>query len=260
MLSQFWIILFSILAVIITFTAWFIWFIPHWAWLRKEQERLSRVEEKAKVIQKGISEAIENIKAIESFFDIPIYEDGLPSAPPPVFELFAEGLKLMTEYRWEEAIGKFRKAMKEAKINQLITFYYLLGNCYYMLYQRDLAIENWKVSLKLARDLNDKQGEAVILSDFRRKRRDPIFRACTYLGLFFAIAAVCIGVKTELHLYNIERGLTTSPSNKDWSRSIYPPGFDEYEKKLSEDKLLKKIQPPRKELQNTIRVVPTKTP
>lgn len=109
-------------------------------------------------------EANANINLIEEQLGIPIYVDGLPSAPPQVFDPFAKGLKLMKEKReskWYEAIVQFQKAMKEARASQLVGLYNLIGLCYYTMGKLDLAWENYDNSLGLAVDVNDKLGEAT---------------------------------------------------------------------------------------------------
>jgi tetratricopeptide (TPR) repeat protein len=142
----------------------FAWILPRRAKLKKETEQhILRIEKEAK-------EANENIKVLERHFGVPIYADGLPSALPPVFDPFAKGLKLMTEYKWNEAIAEFKQSMKEAKASQLVALYNFIGLCYYRQDKLDSALENYNKSLSLAIEFSDKKGEASALH---------------YLGLIF---------------------------------------------------------------------------
>ena len=154
--TLFWTIALGVPAVLI---ALFAWILPRRARLRKEDEvRIQNIEKETK-------EANENIKLIEKHFGIPIYVDGLTSAPPSVFDPFAKGLKLMTEYKWDEAIDEFKKSMKDAKTSQLVALYNLMGLCYDTPGNLDLALKSYNESLNLAREFNDKVGEAKALGN-----------------------------------------------------------------------------------------------
>jgi len=139
---------------------------------KKEEERLKRIEKDARQAREEVEEtkrkvdlANKNIENIERHFGIPIYADGLPNADPPVFNPFFEGTKLMAGYKWDEAIEEFKKAMAKAKGSQLVALFNLIGLCYYTPGRLDMALENYERSLKLARQFNDREGEAVALGN-----------------------------------------------------------------------------------------------
>jgi tetratricopeptide (TPR) repeat protein len=125
---------------------------------KRDEERIHRIE-------KQVETANKNIENIEKHLGIPIYTDGLASADSPVFDPFLEGTKLMAEYKWDEAIAEFQKAMEEAKASQLVALFNLVGLCYDTSGRLSLALENYEESLRLARQLNDKQGEASALGN-----------------------------------------------------------------------------------------------
>jgi tetratricopeptide (TPR) repeat protein len=141
-----------VVAVIAALIALFAWILPRRARLDKSTEN------KIKAIEKLL-------KTIANRSDIQIYVDGLPSASPPVFDPFAKGVKLMAEYKWDEAIVEFKKSMKEAKDSQLVALYNLIGVCYFTLDKLVLAEENYNNSLTLAREFSDKDGEVGALGN-----------------------------------------------------------------------------------------------
>lgn len=73
---------------------------------------------------------------------------------------FSKGLNLIGEHKWSEAIRELREAMKEGKAIYLVKFCNLIGLCYYALNELDSAFESYYLSLNLAKNLNDKNGEA----------------------------------------------------------------------------------------------------
>lgn len=77
---------------------------------------------------------------------------------------FLKGLRLMGEYKWRDAINEFNNEMKEAKAVYLVKFCNLIGLCYYLSNELDSAFENYSLSLSLAKNFNDKKGEASALS------------------------------------------------------------------------------------------------
>jgi tetratricopeptide (TPR) repeat protein len=154
-----WTYIFGIVTILGVAIAILAWIFPAPPKLPKETEqRIQSIEKEAK-------EANENIKRIEEHFGIKPYVDGLTSSPPAVFDPFAKGLKLMTEYKWNQAITEFKQSMKEAKASQLVALYNLIGICYYTPGKFDLTLENWNKSLSLAREFNDKEGEAKALGN-----------------------------------------------------------------------------------------------
>jgi tetratricopeptide (TPR) repeat protein len=125
----------------------------------EDRERMTRIEGQVKITS-------EKMTIIEKRLGAgPIYIDDLPSADPPVFDPFLEGTKLMTAYKWDEAIAEFTKAMKEAKASQLVALYNLVATCYYTSGRLGLALENYEESLRLARQFGDKQGEGNALGN-----------------------------------------------------------------------------------------------
>ncbi len=155
----------------------FAWFLPRRARLRKEEEeRMRRMEKDLEQTKRDAKEAKENIINVEKHLGIPIYVDGLPSADPPVFDPFFEGTKLMAEYKWDDAIAEFQKAMKEAKASQLVALFNLIAISYYTSGRLPLALEKYEESLRLARQFKDKQGEAAALGNIGliyRAKGDP---------------------------------------------------------------------------------------
>ncbi|MFH0931672.1 MAG: tetratricopeptide repeat protein [Candidatus Zixiibacteriota bacterium] len=117
----------------------------------KKIDKIDTIEKKLEILEKRLGK--------------PIYVDGLPSADSSVFDPFAKGLKLMTEYKWDEAIAEFKQSMKEAKASQLVALYSLIGLCYYTPGKLDLALENWNKSLSLSREFNDREGESAVLGN-----------------------------------------------------------------------------------------------
>ena len=121
-------------------------------------------EERIDTIEREVKEVNESIKQIANHLDIPIYVDGLPTAPALVFVPFVKGLKLMAVNKWDEAIVEFKKALREATGDQKIALYSFLGVCYYAFGKIDFALETLNNSLTLARGFNNKEGKAVALS------------------------------------------------------------------------------------------------
>ncbi|MDP3024602.1 MAG: tetratricopeptide repeat protein [candidate division Zixibacteria bacterium] len=178
--ALFWTIVLGVAAILV---ALFAYILPRRTRLREEEEeRLRRIEEDTKVAKKESKEANENVKLIEKHLGIPIYVDGLPKADPPVFDPFAKGVKLMAEYKWDEAVIEFKQSMKEAKASQLVALYNLIGLCYYTPGKLDLTLENWNKSLSLAREFNDREGEASALGNLGivYKTRGELDRAIKY--------------------------------------------------------------------------------
>ena len=140
---------------------------------KKEEERLKRIEKEVSQARKEVEEvkrkvdlANKNIENIEMRHSgILIYIDGLPFAAPPVLDPFFEGTKLMAEYKWDEAIEEFKKAMKEAKGGHFVGLYNLIGICYYTSGRLSEALESYEQSLRFARQFKDKIGEAVALGN-----------------------------------------------------------------------------------------------
>jgi len=129
------------------------------------KEEAQKAKEEARNAKEKADLANRNIENIERHLGIPIYTGGLASADPPVFDPFLEGTKLMTAYKWDEAISEFQKAMKEAKGSQFVGLYNLIAICYYTSGRLDFALDNYNKSLTLAEQFNDKQGKANALGN-----------------------------------------------------------------------------------------------
>jgi len=136
---------------------------------KRQEDELAHEEDRLtlRVLEEQIRIVNENVEKIERDLGVGrIYTDGLSSAPPPVFDPFLEGTKFMTEYKWDEAISEFQKAMKEAKGSQLVGLYNLVAICYYTSGGRlSLVLENYEESLRLARQFKDKEGEVTALGN-----------------------------------------------------------------------------------------------
>jgi tetratricopeptide (TPR) repeat protein len=162
-MNSLWVIIGIVATVFFGLISLFAWILPRKAKLHPKDKVIDHLKGKIETIEKQVKEANENIKLIEKNLGIQIYADGLPSADPSVFDPFAKGLKLMTEYKWDEAIAEFREAIKEAKASQLVALYSLIGYCYHLPGKSDLAVENYNKSLNLAREFQDKKGESIAL-------------------------------------------------------------------------------------------------
>jgi tetratricopeptide (TPR) repeat protein len=155
----------GILGIVITLLAWFF---PLPTNLNKvTEQRVTRIEDGTNEVKKETKEINKKIKALEEHLNIIIDAGGLLSAPREVFDPFAKGINLMKEYRWNDAIAKFKEAMKDAKTSQLIFLYNLIGVCYYAQDILDLAIENWYKSLTLAKDCGNREGEKTAVGNIR---------------------------------------------------------------------------------------------
>jgi len=104
-------------------------------------------------------------KVEKQFGDLKVYLDGLPKAKPAVRNPFEAGRKAMAEYKWDDAIGHFNEAMKEAKGTELVALYNLIGICHYTPGRLNQALESFEESARLAKEFNDKEGEAIALGN-----------------------------------------------------------------------------------------------
>jgi tetratricopeptide (TPR) repeat protein len=158
----FWGVLGVVIAVVGLLITLFAWILPRRSRLiREEEEHLKVIERKAEDAVKKAELANKNIENIEIHFGIPIYADGLSAAQPPVFDPFLEGTNRMNQYQWNKAIEEFKKSIKEAKGNELVGLFNLIGNCHHHLGKLSEALENYEMSLRLAKQYDDKKGEAA---------------------------------------------------------------------------------------------------
>ena len=134
------------------------------AWILPRQTRMDKEIHKGIVrTEQELREVKRDIKLIKEFLSIPIYTGRLLSASSAVFDPFARALKLMTEYKWDQAIIELRQSIKEARKDQLVVLYNLTGVCYYTLYRLDSALQYYDSSLTLAKKFKDKEAEAMAL-------------------------------------------------------------------------------------------------
>ncbi|NPV14199.1 toll/interleukin-1 receptor domain-containing protein [candidate division WOR-3 bacterium] len=105
-----------------------------------------------------------------------------PEVEPQVFTSFSDGLKLMEEYKWDDAIGEFRKALKQAKGHEMGAIFNLIGICYYITGRLKEALDKYELSLILASELEDGPGEANALGNigFIYQMRGELDRALEY--------------------------------------------------------------------------------
>ena len=149
------------------------WIFPRRAKLEKSIEKTiedtsKKVEDtsqKVNSIEERQKQTAEAVAAIGNKLGIPIYIDGLASAPTPVYDPFAKGLEFIKIYKWDEAIAEFKQALKEARATQLVALYNLIGFCYCSQGKLNFALLEYEKSFKLAHDFNDKFGCAANLGD-----------------------------------------------------------------------------------------------
>jgi len=139
-------LLLAIIALLVTLFAW-------------RFPARSELPEETKAKIEIIEKKLENL---ENTLGKQPYIDGLAKSPPPVFDPFAEGLDLMTQSKWDEAIAEFKESMKEAKGSQIVALYNLIGICYYTPGKHDSAMFANNKSLELARELGDKGGQGGV--------------------------------------------------------------------------------------------------
>jgi tetratricopeptide (TPR) repeat protein len=93
------------------------------------------------------------------------YPDGLPTSTGLVRTSFDAGMAAMGAYKWDEAIGRFRDAIKYASGTQLIALYNLIGLCQYTPGRWNDALASFDEARRLSTDFNDKKGEAATLGN-----------------------------------------------------------------------------------------------
>lgn len=89
------------------------------------------------------------------------YLDGLPKEAKKGTLLgkgFNEGRVAMDKKKWDDAIGIFRKLLPEAESSQKGALLNLIGICFYSQSKLDQALGHYKESLKLAEEIQDKDG------------------------------------------------------------------------------------------------------
>ena len=107
----------------------------------------------------------------EQMKGLSVYLDGLPSVPKEkrkeiaIEGLRAEGEKAMDEYRWSEAVDYFEKALTLASGKDRAIILHRLGKCYYFIGELDQALISLQESLKQAKVIKDRQGEAANLGN-----------------------------------------------------------------------------------------------
>lgn len=131
----------------------------------RTEENVMEVKSNVEELKEEVQELKQDLNIIKRHLGIPYYEDALPSAPPPVFDAFAKGVRLARDYKWKEAISEFKRSMKEAKGSQIVALYNLIGLCYKSMDSLALATESYNSSLTLARQFNDTLGVSNALGN-----------------------------------------------------------------------------------------------
>ncbi len=101
----------------------------------------------------------------QQFGQMQAYLDGLPKSTGAVRTSYDAGMAAVDTLKWEEAIGYFREAMKEAKGTELVALFTLIGACHYTLGRLDDALTNYEESVRLAKQFADKEGRAAALGN-----------------------------------------------------------------------------------------------
>jgi tetratricopeptide (TPR) repeat protein len=113
----------------------------------------------------------------------PSKDDGNVSTSQIAVDEFAKGSELMRENKWDEAISELRTKMKNTKAVNLTQFCNLIGLCYYASAEPDSSIENYELSLGIAKLFDDKKGEVAALKNLSivYKSKDDLNKAFEYL-------------------------------------------------------------------------------
>lgn len=160
----FWTVFFGIITILGVIISIFTFIIPGRSRLVKDESlRLVKIEEKLQHALELIGRGNENVQNIQRNKDISSYIDGLPFASPDVASLFSKGIEAKDQYKWDKAIDYFNKAKKDARASQLVALYSLLGECYHSSRKIYQSFDNYKLSLNLARNLDDKEGMSSAL-------------------------------------------------------------------------------------------------
>ena len=121
-------------------------------WRIKDEERSKRIEEK-----------LEKMGA---------YLGGIPELPKtnPIRKGFNDAILVMDkagrgEAKYDEAIQIFRKLLPDAEGSQKVALLNLIGLCFHHQSEFDQALGSYKESLELAKEIKDKEGEAVALGN-----------------------------------------------------------------------------------------------
>ena len=78
-------------------------------------------------------------------------------------DLFRNGLEAEGAQKWDGAIDFFRKAFIDAGIKEKAIILFRIGTCFHNQGKLDEALGSYKESLELAKEMKDKEGEAVNL-------------------------------------------------------------------------------------------------
>ena len=146
--------LIGIIGIIVTaFFAWYFW--------KKRPPHAKGQEKEIAEIKVGINRIIEEVKDIKNYLDgwqkLPLTDEKRIT--------FDKGLKAMKECNWNSAIDTFRGLLSDAKDNKKVALLNLIGNCFFHQGNLDQALGHYKESLDLAREINDKEGEATNLGN-----------------------------------------------------------------------------------------------
>ncbi len=100
------------------------------------------------------------------------YIGGLPDSASAVRQPFELGLAAMARYQWDQAIGFFQEAQKQAGWQQLIPLLNQCGVCCYMQGRLEEALKDFKESARLADQHGDQQGKASAVGNIGVIRRE----------------------------------------------------------------------------------------
>jgi len=109
---------------------------------------------------KGIVDELERRVSLKS------YLDGLPQTENiRLGELFQNGEKAMSNYKWQIAVDSFRLALNYAQGREIIALQMLLGNCFFAVSKLDTALIYFNSSLILANALCDSEAIRINLDN-----------------------------------------------------------------------------------------------
>lgn len=101
------------------------------------------------------------------FYPLESYVDGIPDLPPdnPIRKGFEDGRQARDKGNQNEAIGIFRKLLPGSEDSQKVALLNHIGICFYSQGKPDKALGSYKESLKLAEEIQEKDGIVVNLNN-----------------------------------------------------------------------------------------------
>ena len=122
-------------------------------WLEKKLKRIEETSEEDKKILERIEEKLDKM-------GVSLYLDGALKLPK-----VKDGIQAMDEYKYDEAIGIFRKLLPDAEGSQKVALLSLIGVCLRQQDNLDEALGHCQESLKLAEEIQDKEGIVANLNN-----------------------------------------------------------------------------------------------